>query len=461
MSIKLFPMQEVAVQKGMEYFNSTHKKDDKPVIMVAPTAYGKSIIISELARRIGKVLVIQPSKELLEQNYSKLIALGGEASIFSASMGVKEIGDITYATIGSIKQLAATFKQSGVKCVIVDEVHLSPVNTTAMFGGFIRELGVKKVIGLTATPFRLGNYSSFLSEERYSQLNMLTSNKKGCGYFKDIIYCCQIHEIISAKRWSPLVYNHYDFVSTLLRVNSTGAEYTDKSVADAFKANDLAGKIKEHIARTPSKHILVFVPTVAAAYEMSGQIWGSMVVHGELPKKERDWVISNFRNGKCRVVINVNVLSVGFDYPEIDEIILARPTMSLAWLYQAIGRGTRIHEGKEKCIISDFVGVTKKFGKIEDLVIEQRFGNVWEVWSGNTKLSSVPLEELGITEEEVPTEGANAGMVMPFGKYKDVPIVKLQPQFMAWMLENFGGWAAYSKLKEAFIEQLRKRDKAF
>jgi hypothetical protein len=163
------------------------------------------------------------------------------------------------------------------------------------------------------------------------------------------------------------------------------------------------------------------------------------------------------RKGRVTVMGNC----VGFDYPEIDEIILARPTMSLAWLYQAIGRGTRIHEGKEKCIVSDFVGVTKKFGKIEDLVIEQRFGNVWEVWSGNTKLSSVPLEELGITEEEVPTERANAGMVMPFGKYKDVPIVKLQPQFMAWMLENFGGWAAYGKLKEAFIEELTRRDKAF
>jgi uncharacterized protein (DUF3820 family) len=95
------------------------------------------------------------------------------------------------------------------------------------------------------------------------------------------------------------------------------------------------------------------------------------------------------------------------------------------------------------------------------LVIEQRFGNTWEVWSGNTKLSSVPLEELGINESDVVTKGLQVGMVMPFGKHKDVPIVKLQTQFMAWMLENFGGWAAYGKLKEAFIEELTRRDKAF
>lgn len=69
-------MQVDAVQKAMDYYNNP--KEDKPVIMVAPTAYGKSIVISEIARQVGRVVVIQPSKELLEQNYSKLIALGGK-----------------------------------------------------------------------------------------------------------------------------------------------------------------------------------------------------------------------------------------------------------------------------------------------------------------------------------------------------------------------------------------------
>jgi DNA repair protein RadD len=448
-------MQEVAVQKAMDYFNS---KIEKPVIMVAPTAYGKSIIISELARRIGKVLVIQPSKELLEQNYSKLIALGGEASIYSASMGQKEIGDITYATIGSIKSMAQTFKASGVKCVLVDEVQLSPVNSDAMFGGFIREIGVKKVIGLTATPFRLSNYSD-RSGERYSQLNMLTSRKKGCGFFKDIIYCCQIHEIISAGRWSKLVYKHFDFISTLLRVNSTGAEYTAESVEMAFKSNDLIGKVKEYVDDSTRKHILVFVPTVAGAYEMSAQIKGSMVVHGDLDKGEREYVLSSFKKGNCRVVINVNVLSVGFDYTKIDAIVLARPTMSLAWLYQAIGRGTRIDPEKVDCEIADFVGVTKRFGKIENLVIENRYGS-YEVFSGTKKLTDVKIDEIEVGDgERVITEAA-AGKMMPFGKHQGTAIVKLQTSYIGWMLENFGGWAAWSELKQDFIDELRRRESA-
>lgn len=446
-------MQVEAVQKAMDYYNS---KEDKPVIMVAPTAYGKSIIISEIARRIGKVLVIQPSKELLEQNYSKLIALGGQASIYSASMGVKEIGEITYATIGSIKNLAQTFKNAGVKCVLIDEIHNSNAKSTGMFGGFVRSLGIKKVIGLTATPFRLGNYSS-LSGDRYSQLNMLTSRKKGCGYFKKIIYCCQIHEIIEAGRWSPLVYESHDFVTTALRVNTTGAEFTEKSVKEAYEQNGISDRIAKHVKESDRKHILIFVPLVETAYELSSKIWGSAVVHGDLPKSERDWVIGNFRSGKNRVVINVNVLSVGFDYPEIDEIILARPTMSLAWLYQAIGRGTRIHPDKKDCLVVDFVGVIQRFGKIENLIIENRYGSD-EVWTGQRKLSSVNLGEMGTsTIEEAVKAG---GMKMPFGIHKDKYVSTLQTQYMSWMLENFNGWSRYMDLKVEVENELRKRMEA-
>ena len=96
MKLRDYQIEPVAV--GIEYFNT---KKMAPSIIVAPTAFGKSIVIAHIANGIGeKVLVIQPSKELLEQNYNKLITLGGKASIYSASMGEKEIGDITYATIG-------------------------------------------------------------------------------------------------------------------------------------------------------------------------------------------------------------------------------------------------------------------------------------------------------------------------------------------------------------------------
>lgn len=110
--------QVAPVDIGITYFK---QKKAYPSIEVLPTAAGKSIIIAAICRGVGeKMLVLQPSKELLKQNYDKFINLGGEASIFSASMGVKEIGEITYATIGSIKSIGAHFNSLGINKVIID-----------------------------------------------------------------------------------------------------------------------------------------------------------------------------------------------------------------------------------------------------------------------------------------------------------------------------------------------------
>jgi hypothetical protein len=158
------------------------------------------------------------------------------------------------------------------------------------------------------------------------------------------------------------------------------------------------------------------------------------------------------RNGRVTVMGN----SVGFDYTKIDCIVLARPTMSLAWLYQAIGRGTRIDPEKVDCEIADFVGVTKKFGKIENLVIENRFGT-WEVFSGNKKLTGVNIDEIDIGDEQRVITEHQAGKLMPFGKHQGTPIVKLQTSYMGWMLENFSGWSAYEDLRTDFIEELTAR----
>lgn len=117
--MKLRDNQELPVAIGVEFFKTPKMQ---PSIIVAPTAFGKSIVIAHIARGIGeRVLVLQPSKELLEQNYNKFTTLGGEASIYSASMGEKEIGDVTYATIGSIINIAHEFRSLGFTKVIIDE----------------------------------------------------------------------------------------------------------------------------------------------------------------------------------------------------------------------------------------------------------------------------------------------------------------------------------------------------
>lgn len=194
--MQLRPYQEIAVQKGIEYFSSS---SDRPSLIVAPTAYRKSVVVSSIAHQLsGKTVVLQPSKELLEQNFQKLMDLGGMASIYSASMGEKEFGEITYATIGSIKNLGKQFKEYGYTNVIIDESHLYPPDSDSMFGKFINDLGCKKVLGFTATPFRLQTTTNYKTGYRESKLAMLTSRMKAAGYFKDILHVHQISEMVKS-----------------------------------------------------------------------------------------------------------------------------------------------------------------------------------------------------------------------------------------------------------------------
>ena len=148
--MELRPNQIEPVKKGVEFFKT---KKPHPSIIVAPTAFGKSIVIAEIAHQLGeKLVVIQPSKELLEQNYNKFINLGGKASIYSAAMGEKEIGDVTYATIGSIVRISHKFHTLGISKVIIDECDRFPREPDGMLRRFLTAAKITHVLVLTATP---------------------------------------------------------------------------------------------------------------------------------------------------------------------------------------------------------------------------------------------------------------------------------------------------------------------
>ena len=187
--MELRPNQIEPVKKGVAYFS---EKKPVPSIIVAPTAFGKSIVIASIAKEVGeRLLVIQPSKELLEQNYNKFIGLGGEASIYSAAMGEKEIGNVTYATIGSIVKVARKFKEMGITKVIIDECDRFPREPNGMLRRFLKGAGITHTLGLTATPLKLqANLDEF--KQPFSKLVMLTSKSKKGNFFKDIIHVAQI-----------------------------------------------------------------------------------------------------------------------------------------------------------------------------------------------------------------------------------------------------------------------------
>ena len=441
------------VQKGIEYFS---QKKPVPSIIVAPTAFGKSIVIAQIAKGVGeKILVIQPNKELLQQNYEKFINLGGQATIYSASMGQKEISDVTYATVGSIINIASKFKEYGINKVIIDECDRFPREPSGMLRRFLKAAGIKYTLGLTATPFKLQTNMGD-DGKPFSKLVMLTRRSKKGTFFKKIIHVAQIQEMVEKGYWSRLEYQSYDFDNGDLVYNTTGADYSNSSIKKAYKNQKISSKIVKKVEELYyRKSILIAVPSIAEAKELSRLIPSCKAVYSDMPADERKEVLNEFKSGLLRCIAQVNILSVGFDYPELDCIITGRPTASLSWWYQFVGRVTRIHPNKSEGLVVDFVGAIPKFGKVEDIYFKL-VDNKWCMFGeGKKLLSSVPLHEIGLHIEGQPSpheKAADAPSVkMPFGKYADKEIKDIPKYYRDWMLNNFNWNPNNQKIKEEIL----------
>jgi len=454
--VKLRANQIEPVTIGVEFFKLSKMA---PSIIVAPTAFGKSIVIAHIAKGIGeKVLVLQPSKELLEQNYNKFIFFGGSASIYSASMGQKELGDITYATIGSIINIAHKFREMGVSKIIIDECDRYPREKSGQLRRFVDGMKATHILGLTATPLKL--QSNMSDTGPYSKLVMLTNRSNKGAFFKHIIHVAQIQDIVKLGFWTPLVYQSYDFDTGALVFNSSGAEFTNDSIARAYENQNIEDKIVKKVRELEDrKSILVAVPTIEQATKLAGRIPMAAVVTGETPTQDRNRIIEEFRNQKIRVIVQINVLTVGFDYPELDCLITARPTASISWWYQFVGRGTRIHEKKKDCLVVDFVGSVERFGKVEDLYYKEDEDGTWELYGENKKkITGVPIHEIGLhlegginLAEQRNEEGEIQKVYMNFGKYKNKPVASIPPYYRKWLLDNIT-WNPYNqKIKEEII----------
>lgn len=458
--ITLRENQGEPIRKAIEFFKSNKPK---PSLIVLPTAWGKSILTAYVAAGVkDKILVVQPSKELLEQNYAKYNMLcggfGEGAGIYSASFGKKEIERVTYATIGSIKKLGPLFKSLGFTKMLIDEAHLYPRESDSMLGTFLKESGITHVLGITATPVKLQqNYD--IAGNVFSQLVMLTSRSKKGNFFKEILHVGQVDEMVRLGYWSKLRYHSVKFDDSALIFNSTKSEYTEESVQLSFERNDIKGNILKTIKQIDRKHILAFVPSVADAKEMAERTPSAGVVYAEQPKKDRARVIDDFRAGRIRVLFNVRALSAGFDYTGIDCVMLGISTASIALYYQIVGRGTRIDSGKDDCLIVDFGGNVERFGKVEDIRYEQD-SKSWKMYgTGGVLLSGIPVHQIGSkTKEDVQRElkkDEELMETMPFGKYKEQKISEIPIGYRKWVLDNFEWTAKNMRLKRSILATIR------
>ena len=454
--IELRQNQIEPVRKAINFFTQAKPK---PSLIVLPTAWGKSILTAFVAKECNdKLIVLQPSKELLEQNYLKYCNLcndfGSEAGIYSASFGRKEIMPITYATIGSIKNLGAKFKELGFTKMLIDEAHLYPREADSMLGRFLSDSGITHVLGITATPVKL--QTNFSREgDTFSKLVMLTSRSKKGNFFKEIIHVGQVREMVQLGYWSKLLYQTSEFDDSLLVFNSSKSEYTEDSVQRAYNANGGNNSIIQALDNHPERnHILAFAPSVNDAIALSSQYPNSAVIYGDMDKRERADIISRFRQGKIRVIFNVRVLSTGFDYTGIDCIVLGISTASIALYYQVVGRGTRIDSDKQDCLIIDLGGNVERFGKVEDLTFEK--GRQWRMFgTGGRLLSGIPISDIGhYTREDtmaIDRQTVTPITIMPFGKYKGTPLTQIPLNYRQWMIRSFDWNEKNEKLRKSIV----------
>jgi len=388
---KLRDYQQEGVERILHHFKKGSEKD-VPVI-VAPTAAGKSIYIANVVHELKSgVLVLQPSKELLEQNYEKYTSYGGEASIYSASVGEKEIGPVTFATIGSVLKIPHLFVH--VKYVIIDECHLVPPEDGSMYMKFLKSLIDVRVVGLTATAFRLKKYRDPFTLQPYSQINLITRERP--RFFNSFAHITQIKDLYAKGYLAKITPVEMAWSDGELKVNSTGAEYTEDSMDLSMKQQKIYERlpsILQQSVKKGRKHRLVFVKNVTDGIMLTKKVPDSACVHAGTKKKDREIILNDFKSGKIKTVFNVGVLTVGFDFPALDVIIMARPTMSLILYMQIIGRGMRKEEGKEDCVFVDMCGNIERFGMIENIeyTIDEKGG--WIIHNGIRQLSGVPLNK--------------------------------------------------------------------
>lgn len=459
--MELRDYQERAKKDISKYLKSS---DKSPVVVVQPCGAGKSLLIAVSAQLSKKpVLVLQPSKELLEQNHDKLVKLGGEAYIYSASLGLKEKGHITYATPKTLKKDVEDFLD--VDVVIIDECHY---NCTR--GGdiheIIKKLKPKKVIGLTATPCILENNADFSTK-----LQILTHTSK--SIFKKIIHITQVSELVENGYWSDLVYHKERFDGSDLRKNSTGNDFTKDSIIKSYETNDTNTKIADTFFRMKKKgikHTLIFVPSIEIGEDLRDNYLDGEVamVHGKTPAKERERILTSFKEGRTKGVISVDVLTTGFDFPELDGIICARATNSFAIYYQMLGRGVRIHKNKKFCTIVDLCGIVDKFGKVEDIIIEDFgvHGHAISV-SGDYIVTGYDLSGNILTKNEymkMITKKPSSSVTPTgklktfwFGKHRGVNLSQVPKSYISWMLQNTEfNWYFHPNIEKQEVDKFKQ-----
>ncbi|MGK0442080.1 MAG: DNA repair protein RadD [Pseudohongiellaceae bacterium] len=362
MTVTLRPYQQQAVTATIEYFRQT----DEAAVIVLPTGAGKSLVIAELARLAKRrILVLAHVKELVEQNHSKYAHYGFKASIFAAGLNQKEADTpVVFGSVQSVSRNLDAFNDH-FSLVIIDECHRVSLDSDSQYSCVINHLkGFNpqlKVLGLTATPYRLG--SGWIYQQHGPE--NAVKNTERC-VFKHCIFELPLRQMINEKFLTPVSQLDapvalYDFEQ--LRPNEYQGYY-QPSEADLNRvlkgAKRATTRIIAQIVEQASdrKGVMIFAATVAHAREILTYLPSeySAIILGEMNSRARDSVINAFKAQQIKFLVNVSVLTTGFDAPHVDLIAILRPTESVGLYQQIIGRGLRLSPNKQNCLVLDYAG---------------------------------------------------------------------------------------------------------
>ena len=353
-------------------------------ILSLPTAAGKSVIISEIARAINQpILILAPSKEITEQNLARIAEYypREDIGIFSASMNEKTVKKITLGTILSVRKYPEMFKR--FQLVLVDESHLVAVDKLdGVYTNFFKAIGSPKIIGFTATAFRLTQSYNRESELITSTKILTRIRGKNPHMFWDRILLNVPTEYLMKQGFlhRPVYYDNTKIQHEYIPTNKTKSDFNLEQYEEMILPMEEG--ILDGISRLSaiSHTVLVFCASVEQATRFAEVVKNSAVVSATTPKKKRSHIVSQFKDGAIKVVFNVGTLTTGFDHPRLDGIVLIRPTRSLGLYSQMIGRIMRIHPDKKIARVVDYSGTIKSLGRAESIEIYQ-WGNMWDLAS--------------------------------------------------------------------------------
>jgi DNA repair protein RadD len=375
--------------------------------LVLPTGSGKSHIIAAMCKEYvstwpeTRVLVLTHVKELIEQGIEKMRQHWPAApmGVYSASIGKRQLGEpITFAGIQSIANRADDVGH--IDLVIVDECDLighKDEGRYRTFLGRLKEINPNMVvIGLTATPYRLGH-------------GMITDEP---ALFHALIEPVDVVELLALGHLCPLRLKKTQHTYDTSSVHKRGGEYIESELQKVVDTDEQTQKVVDEILANGDgrKSWVLFCTGIDHSHHVAEALRARGVtcetVSGDTPKGERERILADFKLGKVTALTNANVLTTGFDHPPTDLIGFLRPTASTRLMIQMAGRGMRPSPGKADCLVLDFSGVSKVCGTIVNPTIPTKKGGGTLDGEAPVKVCDVCNELVHLSAKVCPACGA-------------------------------------------------------